>query len=96
MWDIRITRVFAAPRAEVHRAFAAPGQIDATFTEASGSDLLAGEAGGMRLRVEFHDEPDDRTRLILIQGPCPAETEGQVREAWSASFTQLDKVLARH
>jgi uncharacterized protein YndB with AHSA1/START domain len=135
--ELRITRVFDAPRAAVYRAFVDPDQlaswfgpvgwsvprdsvsvdavtgghqrltmvndedpaqrspVDATFAEVVENELLVGEAAGLRLRIEFHDEPGHRTRLILTQGPYPADVEGQAREGWSSSFTKLDKLLTR-
>lgn len=69
--------------------------VDATFLEVIENQLLVGEAGGLRLSVEFHDEEGGRTRLVLTQGPYPPEVEGGAREGWSSSFTKLDKLLSR-
>ncbi len=74
-----------------------PGQrspVDATFVEVVENELLVGEEGGMRLRIEFHDEPDGRTRLVLTQGPFDPAWESGAREGWTGSFAKLDTLLA--
>jgi hypothetical protein len=48
----------------------------------------------MRMRLEFHDEEGGKTRLVLTQGPYPAEWTSGATEGWGSSFTKLDKVLA--
>jgi uncharacterized protein YndB with AHSA1/START domain len=78
--------------------------VDATFTEVIENELLVGEEdtsgipefGGsiMRMRLEFHDEPDGRTRLVLTQGPYQPEIVDMAREGWASSFTKLDTLLA--
>jgi uncharacterized protein YndB with AHSA1/START domain len=79
--------------------------VDATFTEVVENELLVGtekwegvpgiqEGGIMTMRLEFHDEGDGRTRLVLRQGPYSTEMEGMAREGWNSSFTKLDKLLA--
>ncbi|AGZ43562.1 SRPBCC family protein [Actinoplanes friuliensis] len=78
--------------------------IDATFTEVVENELLVGEqdisavssveGAVMRLRVEFHDEPGGKTRLVLTQGPYAPEIEPMAREGWASSFTKLDTLLA--
>jgi uncharacterized protein YndB with AHSA1/START domain len=77
--------------------------VDTTFTEVIENELLVGEedvsqsaefAGSvMRMRLEFHDEPGGRTRLVLTQGPFNPEILAQAREGWGSSFTKLDKTL---
>ena len=77
--------------------------VDATFTEVIENELLVGEedtsgipefAGSiMRMRLEFHDEPDGRTRLVLTQGPYQPEILDMAREGWNSSFTKLDKLI---
>jgi uncharacterized protein YndB with AHSA1/START domain len=77
-------------------------QVDVTFAEVVENELLAGHqeiegAAGTRvmLRLEFHQEPHDRTRLDLRQGPFPEE-RGQVTKAgWESSFASLDSLLRR-
>ncbi|MEV7628186.1 SRPBCC domain-containing protein [Actinoplanes sp. NPDC089786] len=68
-------------------------RVEATFLEVIENQLLVGEANGIRLSVEFHDEEGGRTRVVLIQGPYPDDVEGMAREGWSSSFTKLDKLL---
>ncbi|HEU4346610.1 MAG TPA: SRPBCC domain-containing protein [Actinoplanes sp.] len=76
--------------------------VDARFVEVVENELLVGEepaseAAGtpaMRVRIEFHDEPGGRTRLVLTQGPYPPDVEPMAREGWNSSFAKLDKLLA--
>jgi uncharacterized protein YndB with AHSA1/START domain len=77
---------------------------DATFVEVIENELLVGEedisaidafpGDVMRMRIEFHDEPGGRTRIVLTQGPYSAEVESGAREGWGSSFTKLDALLA--
>ena len=53
------------------------------------------EGGTMSLRIEFHDEPDGRTRLVLTQGPYTAQMGDLADKGWTSSFTKLDTLLAR-
>jgi len=46
-----------------------------------------------RFRFEFHDEPNERTRLEVRQW-LPAHVTGATEEGWRQSFTQLDAHLA--
>jgi uncharacterized protein YndB with AHSA1/START domain len=78
--------------------------VDATFTEVVENELLVGEedvsridfipGDVMRMRVEFYDEPGDKTRIVLTQGPYAPEIESDAREGWGSSFTKLDALLA--
>jgi uncharacterized protein YndB with AHSA1/START domain len=76
--------------------------VHATFTEVIENELLVGEEPGslvpgsdrMYLRIEFHDEPDGKTRIVLRQGPYSPEWESGAREGWGSSFAKLDKLLA--
>ncbi|HEY0530939.1 MAG TPA: SRPBCC domain-containing protein [Actinoplanes sp.] len=78
--------------------------VDATFVEVVENELLAGEedvsqidafpGDVMRIRIEFYDEPGDKTRIVLTQGPYSAEVESDAREGWGSSFTKLDTLLA--
>jgi len=78
--------------------------VNATFTEVIENELLVGEEDTsnaphfpgdvMRMRIEFHDEPDGRTRLVITQGPYTPEMVEMAREGWNSSFTKLDKILA--
>jgi len=77
--------------------------VDATFVEVIENELLVGEQdtsaipgfGGvvMRMRLEFHDEPGGKTRLVVTQGPYHPEIVEMAREGWASSFTKLDKLL---
>ncbi|GAA3345729.1 SRPBCC family protein [Amorphoplanes nipponensis] len=77
--------------------------VETTFVEVVENELLVGEedvsalpdfAGDvMRMRLEFHDEPGGRTRLVLTQGPFSREVVEQARAGWGSSFTKLDKTL---
>jgi uncharacterized protein YndB with AHSA1/START domain len=72
--------------------------VHATFTEVIENELLVGEqpvpgADTMYLRIEFHDEPDGKTRLVLRQGPYRPEWVSGARDGWDSSFAKLDKLL---
>lgn len=147
MTELVLTRVFAAPRALVYRAFTDPDQlaqwfgpvgfsvprdsvdidarvgghqrlvmvddnnpevrspVDARFTEVIENELLVGtedwegvpgmrDGGTMTMRIEFHEEGPDKTRLVLRQGPYTTEMEGMARAGWESSYTKLDALLA--
>jgi uncharacterized protein YndB with AHSA1/START domain len=78
--------------------------IDATFVEVIENELLVGEqdtsaipgfpAPVMRLRLEFHDEPGGKTRLVVTQGPYQPEVISMAAEGWESSFTKLDKLVS--
>ncbi len=79
--------------------------VDGVFTEVVENELLVGgeefsdamtnsEKVRLTLRLEFHDEGGNKTRLVLRQGPYTAEMEGMAREGWGSSFTKLDALLA--
>ncbi|MEU4692780.1 SRPBCC domain-containing protein [Actinoplanes sp. NPDC023714] len=77
--------------------------VNAGFTEVVENELLAGEENvahipdfgtdTLRLRIEFHDEPGGRTRLVLTQSPFPEPMHEGAEEGWGSSFTKLDKLL---
>jgi uncharacterized protein YndB with AHSA1/START domain len=78
--------------------------IDAAYTEVVENRVLDGlaEVEGipgttgkikMRLRLEFHPEPDGRTRLELTQGPFTEQMGTDTRLGWESSFTKLDSLL---
>ncbi|MCX4470872.1 SRPBCC domain-containing protein [Micromonospora sp. NBC_01655] len=80
--------------------------VDATFTEVVENELLVGyeevqgvpgfpDGARLEVRIEFHDEGGDRTRLVLRQGPYTREVEADAREGWDSSFGKLDALLAR-
>ena len=79
--------------------------VDAAFTEVIENELLVShehfelpglqEPTEMYTRLEFHDQGDGKTRLVLRQGPSSTDIEGMAREGWRSSFTKLDDLLAR-
>ena len=78
--------------------------VNATFTEVIENELLVGheqfempglqEPTLMSVRLEFHDEGEGKTRLVLRQGPDSTEMERMARDGWRSSFTKLDTLLA--
>jgi uncharacterized protein YndB with AHSA1/START domain len=80
-------------------------QNDFAFTEVIENELLVAEivvtdapdypGGTFRntLRLEFHKEPDGKTRLELRQGPFGSQMAGEVHEAWLESFGKLRRLL---
>ncbi|MFI1193948.1 SRPBCC domain-containing protein [Micromonospora sp. NPDC020750] len=85
-------------------SFSSP--VDATFSEVVENELLVGheevhgvpgfpDGARLEMRIEFHDEGDDKTRLVLCQGPYTREIEAGAREGWGSSFGKLDALLAR-
>lgn len=80
-------------------------EIDATFAEVIENELLVahqdvqvpGATGRtrFRLRLEFHQEPGDRTRLELRQGPFTDQMGKDTVAGWESSFTGLDSLLRR-
>jgi uncharacterized protein YndB with AHSA1/START domain len=80
--------------------------IDATFTEVVENELLVahqdvegipGTTGTLtfRIRLEFHDEADGKTRLELSQGPFTEQMGKDTTTGWESSFTKLDLLLQR-
>ncbi len=80
--------------------------VDATFTEVIENELLVGHqevlgipgtSGSVRfrLRIEFHDEADGKTRLDLRQGPYTEQMGDNATAGWESSFTKLDSLLRR-
>jgi uncharacterized protein YndB with AHSA1/START domain len=80
--------------------------IDATFSEVVENELLVGHqdvegipgtTGSVRfqLRLEFHEEPGGKTRLVLRQGPFTAQMGEDTTTGWESSFTKLDLLLRR-
>jgi hypothetical protein len=45
-----------------------------------------------RFRIEFHDEPDQRTRLEIRQW-LPEDLAGPSEQGWFQAFTKLDATL---
>ncbi|GAA2601986.1 hypothetical protein GCM10010435_96620 [Winogradskya consettensis] len=78
--------------------------VDAHFTELVENELIVAEEDMtamtdfpgdlLHLRVEFHDEPGGRTRMILTHGPYPGDWATESSAGWNSSFTKLDRVLA--
>lgn len=95
--SLRWTEVFPAePGVRVH--------IHVDLTDAADGELLDGvmrvtgqlqeglEPFETRLRVEFHDEADGRTRLEIRQW-LPAQLAAPSEEGWLQAFTKLDAAL---
>jgi uncharacterized protein YndB with AHSA1/START domain len=93
----RWTEVFPAqPDLRVH--------IHIDLTDVADGELLDGVIhvtgrlpGGFepfetRFRVEFHDEPDGRTRLEIRQW-LPAHLTGPSEQGWTEAFSKLDALL---
>ena len=79
--------------------------VNATFAEVVENELLVAEerwegvsgmqdGGVMQMRLEFHDQGDGTTRLVLRQGPYTAEMQKMADMGWESSFTKLDALLA--
>lgn len=62
-------------------------KIEGEMVEFFGADLI-------RMRLELHDEPDGRTRIVLDQGPYGEAVLGDAKTGWESSFTKLDALLA--
>jgi uncharacterized protein YndB with AHSA1/START domain len=78
--------------------------MDSIYSEVIENEVLAGyqDAEGlpgadgavrMEFRLEFHDEPDGRTRLDLRAAASSAKEQDEMREGWESSFTKLDQLL---
>jgi uncharacterized protein YndB with AHSA1/START domain len=77
-------------------------EVDVTFTEVVENELLVGhqEIEGtpgtrLMLRLEFHQQADDSTRLDLRQGPFTEERGEATKVGWESSFVRLDSLLRR-
>jgi uncharacterized protein YndB with AHSA1/START domain len=81
-------------------------QVEMTFSEVVENELLAGHqrvqriggartAAGSRLRLEFLDEGNGKTRLELRQGPYIEDVGQDAKARWESSFTNLDSLLRR-
>jgi uncharacterized protein YndB with AHSA1/START domain len=80
-------------------------RVETVFTEVVENELLAadmeaagapGVAGPLRvqLRLEFHDDGNDKTRLELRQGPfADGQLGADTRSGWESSFTKLNALL---
>jgi len=81
-------------------------QVEVTLSEVVENELLAGHQevdriGGerpgdrSRLRLEFIEEANGRTRLELWQGPFTEEIGEDAKARWESSFRNLDSLLRR-
>ena len=81
-------------------------EVDETFSEVVENELLDGhqDVEGMagpgtkarfRLRLEFREEANGKTRLELRQGPFTPDAGHDVRTGWESSFITLDSLLRR-
>ncbi|ROO83269.1 uncharacterized protein YndB with AHSA1/START domain [Actinocorallia herbida] len=79
--------------------------VSATFSEVIENELIVGyeDVTGMpgfegtvrfESRMEFHDEGDGKTRLVITQGPHNPEILADAEAGWESSFTKLDALLA--
>jgi uncharacterized protein YndB with AHSA1/START domain len=106
-WSVPRDTIDIDPRVGGHERFVMvsdedPSQrapVDAIFTEVVENELLVCEEEyegvPLRLRLEFHDEGDNKTRLVLRQGPYTEDALGGAQEGWGGSLTKLDALLAR-
>ena len=95
----RWTEVFAAePELRVHIYIdltdVADGELLEGIMHATGQLQEGIEPFETRFRVEFHDEPDGRTRLEIRQWP-PDRVAGPSEHGWLQAFTKLDAALIR-
>ena len=81
-------------------------QVEVTLSEVVENELLAGHqdveridagrpASRSRLRLEFLEEANGKTRLELRQGPYTPEMAQDAKARWEGSFTNLDSLLRR-
>jgi uncharacterized protein YndB with AHSA1/START domain len=80
--------------------------IDGTFSEVVENEVLdghqdveripgPGSTTRLRLRLEFLEEANGRTRLELRQGPFTEEMGRDTQMGWESSFARLDTLLRR-
>jgi uncharacterized protein YndB with AHSA1/START domain len=78
--------------------------VNATFEEVVENELLVGyeivkgfpglpDGSRLYMRLEFHDEGGNKTRLVIRQGPFTQELADMTREGWNSSFPKLDTLL---
>lgn len=94
----RWTEVFPAdPGIRVHVHFDLAEVVDGELLD--GTMHVTGQLPGgfepfeTRVRLEFHDEPDGRTRLEVSQW-LPEHVVSPSENGWSEAFTKLDAALA--
>jgi uncharacterized protein YndB with AHSA1/START domain len=79
--------------------------FDGRFVEVAENELLSSsgawdgipgqaEAWPSSLRVEFHDDDDGRTRLVMREGLHPPGTADLGRQAWEMMLPKLDSLLS--
>ncbi|MDX6738976.1 SRPBCC family protein [Actinocorallia sp. A-T 12471] len=79
--------------------------VNATYREVIENELIVGyeDVEGMpgfegivrfESRIEFHDEGDGKTRLVIIQSPHNEDILDDASAGWESSFTKLDALLA--
>lgn len=71
----------------------APGELLEGVMHATGRLQEGIEPFETRFRVEFHDEPDGRTRLEIRQW-LPQDLAAPSQQGWREAFTKLDAMLA--
>lgn len=69
------------------------GALLATYENLEGEIANVFGTERLTMRIELHDEPDGRTRLILTQGPYGEAILGDAAAGWGSSFDKLDAVL---
>jgi len=81
------------------------GPVDAVYDEIVENELIVGHenlegdmaelfgSSRIALRIEFHEETGDKTRLVLRQGPYREDFVGNARDGWESSFGKLDNLL---
>jgi len=95
-WKLRWTEVSAA-EADIHIHFdvtdVAVGELLDGFMHVTGQLQEGIEPFETRVRVEFHDEADGRTRLEIRQW-LPEHLASPSEKGWLEAFTKLDATLA--
>ena len=94
----RWTEIFAAdPRLRVHVNFDLKEVVDGELLD--GTMHVTGQLPGgfepfeTRVRLEFHDEADGRTRIEVRQW-LPEHLASPSEQGWLEGFTKLDAMLA--
>lgn len=76
---------------------------NATFTALEPGKLVEGvetsvdedgNENAFGMRVIFEPVSETVTRMVLLQGPMPAEIQVMAKQGWESSFNKLKKVLA--
>jgi uncharacterized protein YndB with AHSA1/START domain len=70
------------------------GELLAGTMRITGQLPMGFEPFETRIRIEFHDEPEGRTRLEVSQW-LPEDLVSPSENGWGESFSKLDAVLAR-